>query len=434
MSSLLGKLARLERLRELRGEGPPSAAPAAASPEGEPASSPPPMGDASVERETRSTESLDDARIAFEAIEGARGVRYVRRSIDASAKQVGKLSLGHALKADLRLLARLALDPALESVNLEGALYLDTETSGLGGGTGNRAFLVGLAWFDAERDAFVMEQLFLRDLDDEAALLAHVLERVEASSFLVSYNGKSFDWPLLRTRAMLSRLGPVPERPHLDLLHLARRVHDRRSFRMSLGTVERRVLDYDRGPDIGGEEVAMRYARYLFCGDEGPLEEVVTHNQHDVRSLVALLGHYGRATTAPTGVEAGFGVPEWSAIARVMRRAGDLDWAKLIADRAVDVRDDDDADAADALFTRARIAKALGDRSLAVADLEALLARVDDPDARLELAKLYEHFLREPQRALELVERGTSETASSTTVRRTRLQKKVERRGRRRGE
>jgi tetratricopeptide (TPR) repeat protein len=199
---------------------------------------------------------------------------------------------------------------------------------------------------------------------------------------------------------------------------------------MSLGTVERRVLGYDRGPDIGGEEVAMRYAQYLFCGDEGPLEDVVAHNQHDVRTLVALLGHYGGASVDLGGADAGFGVPEWSAMARVMRRAGDLDWANRLADRAVDVRDEDDADAADALFTRARIAKARGDRSRAVADLEALLARVDDADARLELAKLYEHFLREPERALELVEQGTSEPEAVASVRQARLRRKLARRGR----
>ncbi len=415
MSSLLGKLARLDRLRDARGEGTNAASSTSTSTK-------------AVQPETSS--DRPEGRIAFDALEGRLGLRYVRRIVEPATKPVGHVTLGHAIEADARLLSRLALDPALEATSVRGALYLDTETSGLGGGTGNRAFLVGLSWFDAELNAFVLEQLFLRDLDDEPALLEHVLERVEAASFLVTYNGKSFDWPLLRTRATLARLGPIPERPHLDLLHVARRVHDRRAFRMSLGTVERRVLGYDRGPDIGGEEVAMRYAQYLFCGDEGPLEDVVAHNQHDVRTLVALLGHYGGASVDLGGADAGFGVPEWSAMARVMRRAGDLDWANRLADRAVDVRDEDDADAADALFTRARIAKARGDRSRAVADLEALLARVDDADARLELAKLYEHFLREPERALELVEQGTSEPEAVASVRQARLRRKLARRGR----
>lgn len=342
----------------------------------------------------------------------------------------------------MRLVARLALDASLESLAVGRALFLDTETSGLGGAAANRAFLVGLSWFDQDSRGVLLEQLLLRDLDDEVAMLEHVRARMEAASFLVTYNGKSFDLPLLRARALLARVGPLPERPHLDLLHVARRVHGRRVGPVSLGVVERRVLGYDRGPDISGEEVAMRYAEYRFTGDEGPLEEVLVHNLHDLRSLVGLLGHYGfEATGAADDAHA----PDLGRMAHVLRRAGDLDWAKSFADRAVSrsvadgegaaslslatASEERDAEAVEALRTRAEIARMRGERRASAADLETLLTRAEDPAARLALAKLYEHHLRDPSRALELVEQGTSENAEETAVRRARLLRKVARKG-----
>jgi uncharacterized protein YprB with RNaseH-like and TPR domain len=382
--------------------------------------------------------------LTLEMFVGGLGAVHVGAGLVSVDEHVGQVRLGSVLEANMRLVSRLALDTSLETLAPEEALYLDTETSGLGGAAANRAFLVGLAFHDPERRGFVVEQLLLRDIDDEPALLEHVRRRIEAARFLVSYNGKSFDLPLLAARALLARVGPWPTRPHLDLLHVARRVHDKRRFRMSLGLVERRVLAHDRGPDISGEEVALRYAGYLFSGDEGPLEEVLLHNPHDVRSLIALFGHYGRAVEAledePPEAERPTSTSDLSRIARVMKRAGDLDWAKAFADRAVERAVSLEAeerprvvlpltgvadDASEALRTRAEIARSCGDRRGSAADLEALLARAEDPAARLALAKHYEHHLRDPARALEQVERGTSEAADESAVRRARLMRKL---------
>ena len=123
-------------------------------------------------------------------------------------------------------MASLALDPRLAGVDFRRVLYLDTETTGLAGGTGTVPFLVGLAWF--EERSLRVHQLFLRRLGEEAPMLRVLAERMAESSCLVTFNGKSFDWPLLRTRFVLNRV-PVPaELPHLDLLHCARRVFKHR--------------------------------------------------------------------------------------------------------------------------------------------------------------------------------------------------------------
>src|SRR5690606_20452066 len=124
------------------------------------------------------------------------------------------------------MLALLALDPDVGTCDPSGALFLDTETTGLGG-AGSVAFLVGLGAFDA-RGRLVLEQLLLRAPEDEAALLDYLVGRLEQASLLITYNGKTFDMPLLGCRFVMHRI-PAPKAiPHLDLLHVARRLHKER--------------------------------------------------------------------------------------------------------------------------------------------------------------------------------------------------------------
>jgi uncharacterized protein YprB with RNaseH-like and TPR domain len=119
-------------------------------------------------------------------------------------------------------LAQLALNPELESIDLRRALFFDTETTGLAGGTGTVPFLIGIAWFEDE--SMRIQQLFLPEMGKEAPMLHWLRERVQQSSCVVSFNGKAFDWPLLRTRFVLNRVPAPSLPPHLDLLHCARRV------------------------------------------------------------------------------------------------------------------------------------------------------------------------------------------------------------------
>ncbi len=348
---------------------------------------------------------------------------------------VGLTTLGHALEANPTLLSLLGLTPAVARCTMAGALYLDTETTGLGTGTGNLPFLVGLSWLDRRANHFVLEQVFLRDPDDEVAMLERVRERVQACELIVSYNGKSFDMPVLRNRLVMNQLEPLPERPELDLLHLVRRVHSRRTWRKTLTVVEREVLDHRRGPDIAGEEVAQRYLHYLRTGAEGGLSAVVAHNASDVLSLIALVGLYGepldwqKQDVTPPSQSADQiasrptthrGAVELAAMARVMKRAGDLDAALGVADLAVQR-----GAGPEGLRTRAQIAKARGDRQQAVDDFEAYALQVSDPYVRLELAKLYEHFLRAPSRALQVVQLGTAEDGPQDAHRRARLLRKA---------
>jgi uncharacterized protein YprB with RNaseH-like and TPR domain len=185
-------------------------------------------------------------------------------------------------------LAALARDASLIDLDLSRALFLDTETTGLAGGTGTVAFLVGLARF--VDGALCVEQLIVPELGQERAVLARLAERIAAASCVITYNGKSFDWPLLRTRFVLCRM-PVPALPcHIDLLHAARSVWKQRMSSVRLTDVEREILHFERQDDIPGAEIPARYFAFLRDGSAERLAPVLEHNQNDVIALAALLG------------------------------------------------------------------------------------------------------------------------------------------------
>ncbi len=352
--------------------------------------------------------------LPFARIESVHGPLYQRAEHLGKSHRIGRIPLADALDARAEILALLALDPRLEHVDYRRALFLDTETTGLGSGAGVLAFLVGLGWFDDD-GAFVIEQLLLRRPGEEVALLEIVRERVERASALVTFNGKTFDMPVLATRNVMNQRPALPPRPHLDLLHVARRLHKKRISACNLASLESSVLGFVRGPDIEGAEVAARYGHFLRSGDEDSLRAVVDHNEYDVLSMAALVGLYGE----PLGRLHDDDLPS---LAETFRRAKALDHATVAADLALSR-----TSAPDARRVASRIARARGDRDRALSELEALADEVDDPSVRLELCKLYEHHVKAPLCALEVLSLGTGETEEAESRRRTRLEKKLAR-------
>jgi hypothetical protein len=310
----------------------------------------------------------------------------------------------------------LALDPGIARCRAPAALFLDTETTGLAGGTGTVAFLVGLANWD-EPGGLVLEQLFVRRLGEEVPMLEHLRRRIEAASMLVTFNGKSFDLPLLRTRFVMARLPLPKEPPHLDLLHVARRIHGlgmRRGCR--LVALESDVLGFARVDDIASGDVGPSYLHFLRTGDARALLGVIEHNAWDVVSMAALVGLYGGP------LHESLSGRDLAAMAQTARRAGALEQAKALADAAVGR-----AASYESLRARAQVAKARGDRVRALADFEALAETVDDPAIRLELAKIYEHWVKSPERALGCVRLGTGEAPELQRLRSERLTRKISR-------
>jgi len=171
-------------------------------------------------------------------------------------------------------------------------LFLDTETTGLSGGTGTYAFLIGLAWWDA--GGLQVEQFLMRDFTEEYSLLQQLAERLKERPVLVTFNGKSFDWPLLENRFAMTRSIAAPKlAAHLDLLHPARALWKPRLGSVRLAELERRVLNaqrlgWHREDDIESSLIPRHYFDYLRGGPAQPLVGIVRHNQMDLRGLAAL--------------------------------------------------------------------------------------------------------------------------------------------------
>ena len=210
--------------------------------------------------------------------------------------------------------ANMAIPPQHEPFDLSGALFIDTETTGLGYGAGVLAFLIGAGYF--EGDAFVLRQYFLRDPAEEPAALHHLAEWSEGFSGLVSFNGRGFDVPVLQTRFILSRLRPhILNMPHLDLLPPSRRVWRGRFESCALGVLERHVLGVQRRQDdVLGWLIPELYRQYLRGGDNGEMRQVLYHNSVDILSLVVLAERLCRLFDDPLADHAD--PPERIAIAR----------------------------------------------------------------------------------------------------------------------
>jgi hypothetical protein len=355
------------------------------------------------------------------------GPLYLHRARSTLGARVGRAPLCAALHADPAMLALLALDPVLAGCDPRRALYLDTETTGLAGGTGTVPFLLGLAWLDPETNLFVLEQVLLRRLGEEAPILELLTERLAQASMIVTYNGKAFDMPLLRTRYVMNRLPKPAEPPHLDLVHMARRIHKTRLKHRTLVAVEEEVLGRGRIDDVAGGDIVATYAHFLRTGDDEALLGVVEHNGADVLAMVALVGLYGEplGERVPGEIDyapAALDGSDLAAAASVLRRAGALDQADTLANAALSR-----GGGASARRARGDIAKARGDKARALADYEVLAAEVDDDGVRLELAKLYEHHVRAFDKALGVLSRGTGEESVALEKRRNRLQKKLDR-------
>lgn len=182
----------------------------------------------------------------------------------------------------------------------ERLCFFDTETTGLAGGTGTRAFMIGLARFGPE--GLSITQFTTATMAAEAAMLRAALADLDEGAVLVSYNGRSYDRPLLSTRHTLARLpDPWRDRPHLDLLHPTRRRWRALLPDCRLATVERHLLGIVRDHDLPGSEAPAAWRSFLRGGSAALLRRVGEHNAQDLASLAALLLHHLGDADAPRG-------------------------------------------------------------------------------------------------------------------------------------
>jgi len=219
-------------------------------------------------------------------------------------------------------------------------LFLDTETTGLAGGTGTYAFLVGLAWWDA--GGLQVEQFLMRDFTEEYSLLHELSARVAERPVLVTFNGKSFDWPLLESRFTMTRSIAAPHlAAHLDLLHPARALWKLRLGSVRLVELERQVLDarglgWHRDEDVASALIPQFYFDYLRGGPAGPIAGIVRHNQMDLRGLAALFGKINTMLCENQGATNESESLDLFGLSKFLQRRGDSERAHSTCAQALD--------------------------------------------------------------------------------------------------
>jgi uncharacterized protein len=228
-----------------------------------------------------------EALIDGEIIETDYGPLFVHLERYAPGHVHGAYPLGELLNQPRQVAGRLAGDD--DEIDLGRAVFVDTETTGLAGGTGTLAFLIGAGAFEDD-GSFVVRQFFLRSPAEEPAALWYLSEWLDQFEALVSFNGRGFDLPVLQTRFTLHRLRPrILTAPHLDLLAPARRVWRGRLESCSLKSLEYHVLDVDRDQtDIDGSLIPQLYIDYVRSGEAGEMPRILYHNAYDILSMVTL--------------------------------------------------------------------------------------------------------------------------------------------------
>lgn len=297
----------------------------------------------------------------------------------------------------LSLISQWANDPRIEQLPISRFAFLDTETSGLAGGTGTYAFMVGIGRF--VEDQFLLRQFFMRDPAEEPAMLEAVADFLAPAEALVTFNGKTFDAPLLTTRYRLHHI-PVPHRAyaHLDLLPLARRLWRDRLESRALKYLEEHILGMTRAvQEVQGYEVPWLYFDYLRTGDAGPLAGVFYHNAMDVVAMAALLTHVNEMIQNPyqAGVEHGL---DFIALGKLFEDLGHWGEAARLFERGLELGLTE-ADFGVAVKRLSSLQKKRGDFDEALRLWESAAAN-GHIYAHIEMAKYYEHKRRDVKSAL----------------------------------
>lgn len=355
----------------------------------------------------------------------------VRKWEPVASMESGQGESSEGAREAVRLLVQGKNGEQEAAANLSQWLFLDTETTGLAGGTGTYAFLVGVAWWDA--GGLEIEQYFMRDHSEEHALLTALGERMKERRVLVTFNGKSFDWPLLETRYRMTRaIAPRAPRAHLDFLHPARQVWRLRLGSVRLCELERSVLNFRRGPDIESQFIPQYYFDYLRGGRPDELAGVFRHNRMDLVGLGALAAKMIAMLAAPEQAEGD--ALELYGLSRLLERRGERAQARAVYERALAAGLGGEVERA-ARRELAMLAKRDRDYSRATSLWEELAGdSAEGLAAYEELAIYYEHHAGEPERAAELTREALAalgeafETGRITPQQHRRMRSKLEHR------
>jgi uncharacterized protein YprB with RNaseH-like and TPR domain len=314
-------------------------------------------------------------------------------------QRYGSYEISDLIELPNDLLASLS-GGAIPSAHPTTWAFLDTETTGLAGGSGTCAFLIGVGSID--REGFRVRQFFMRDYCEEPSLLHALTAYLVRFDVLVTYNGRSFDQPLLETRYTMCRARhPFARMEHLDLLYGARRLFKLRLESCRLVNLEYQILGLERDADVPGELIPYYYFEYLRTRHAFRLIPVFHHNVLDIVSLACLTGLIPAAFRDPENMHARHG-EDLLGLARWLQVAGRLEEAHRLMRRAVDMGLAD-RHLFRALFEAGNLEKRLGLDHAALATFTDLSLSPNPFRSRAyaELAKHYEHRERNFRMALE---------------------------------
>ncbi len=297
-------------------------------------------------------------------------------------------------------LKRLSKQQIKEPVDLNDCLFFDLETTGLSGGAGTYPFLLGFGYFEADR--FVIEQYFLPDFGREYFVFKEIEPLLARKRFLISYNGKSYDLPLLKSRAIMNRLNIDFERlQHIDLLHLARRVWKDSQERCDLNSVESLQLGLTRQGDIYGGWIPQAYLNFLNTGVIHDMIATIDHNVQDIHSLAKLLLRLAEIENAPHTLD------DTLALQRLAQLAFELDDFEYFERVEQALQKTGEALSPRVQFLKSLFLKKRGEWEAAVALWLKLTSDRDFLFPSLEeLAKYYEHRAKNYAKALEYCEKA----------------------------
>ncbi len=362
MSSTLDRLRRLHDLRPQRNRSEPEIPPVL-----DPVTDLPVRGAAPVERDSS---TRLEVLVPGELIENSAGICYVRTQAYALDTARGTRPLGDLLLQQPALFAPFHPTFGLRpEIDFRQAAFIDTETTGLGG-AGVYCFMIGIGTFEEYggqdtgygiRDTeygkqnspyspthFVVRQFFMRHPGEEGAQLMAVADLLERYEMSVTFNGRTFDLPLLRARFEQNRRSfpdlrgsarlLQPERPHLDLLHPARRLWKKRLQSCRLINLEQMILGMTRSEeDVPGHLIPQLYTEYMRSGQAGAMRRVFYHNSEDIVSMVALAEQLGRAFDQPATLPAApLHAQEWLALGQCYEKLAQWERAEAAYQRALE--------------------------------------------------------------------------------------------------
>jgi uncharacterized protein len=336
------------------------------------------------------------------------GETYQVKEYFPSHFRCGEITLTEILNIPTYPAHLLSRDERLKDLDLRKAVFLDTETTGLTGGTGTFAFMIGLGFF--KEDGFLIHQLFMRDYSEERASLSLLKEVLEPFQFLVTFNGRHYDIPLLETRFILSRMASkIKEMPNFDLLYPSRKIWKGAYENCRLVTLESELLGMGRSDDVPSEWIPSLYFDYIQTGDAKKIQRVFYHNQMDILSMVALSGRIHLIYHDPQAARSRKGIEHFS-LGRLFWDHGHREKAIPCFEIALKRCDDDLA--WEVMRWLSMAFKKTGQVERARALWEEMVTWPDKKDVfpYIELAKYHEHLLKDFVGALDYVDKAVEQT------------------------